>query len=184
LRIAVTNMTRLILTTDASTAGAIEKAGRAEIVIDLVPRLVWGPLPSEAELAAMLGPRTTQGPGSHWLDYAGRPAKEKVGGRDFGLLEPCGRCEAVELWFETKPNDQLVLIWLLDYLHSHADAATIAKLILCHVDASLGAALPEQLAKWKFPAIDISNGHLEIASLAWQAYRAPTPQPWFQLVEP
>jgi hypothetical protein len=175
-------MTRLILTTNASTAGAVERAGRAEIVIDLVPRLVWGPLPSEAELAAILAPRTTQGPGSHWLDYAGRPAREKIGGRDLGLLELCERCEAVELWFETAPNAQLLLIWLLDHLHSRANAAIIAKLMLCHVDVDLGAAVAKELARWRFPTVGITNDHLEIASLAWRAYRAPTPQLWFELL--
>src|ERR1700730_16657836 len=175
-------MTRLILTTNASSAGDLEKAGRADIVIDLVLRLVWGSLPSEAELAAMLAPRTTQGPGSHWLDYAGRSAKEKIGGRDLGLLRLCERCEAGGLWFETKPNEQPVLIWLLDYLHSHADAATIAKLIFCHLDVSLVGATPKELARWRFPVVAITNDDLEIASLAWQAYRAPTPQPWFNLL--
>ncbi len=175
-------MTRLILTTNASSAGDLMTAGRADIAIDLVPRFVWGPLSSDAELAAILAPRTTQKPGSHWLDYASSKRMKEFGGRDFGLIEFFQRCEAVELWMETQPNAQLVLIWLLDYLHSHADAAIIAKLILCHVDASLGGALPNQLAKWKFPAVGITNDHLEIASLAWQAYRAPTPQPWFNLL--
>jgi hypothetical protein len=157
-------------------------AGRADIVIDLVPRFVWGPLSSDAELAAILAPRTTQKPGSHWLDYASSKRMKKFGGRDFGLIEFFQRCETVELWMETAPNAQLVLIWLLDYLHSHADAAIIAKLILCHVDVNLGEAVPEQLAKWIFPAFGITNDHLEIASLAWRAYRAPTPQPWFNLL--
>jgi hypothetical protein len=71
---------------------------------------------------------------------------------------------------------------LADYLHSHANAAIIEKLILCHVDADLSDAIPNQLAKWKFPAVHITNDHLEIASLAWRAYRAPTPQPWFNLL--
>jgi hypothetical protein len=26
------------------------------------------------------------------------------------------------------------------------------------------------------------NNHLELASSAWRAYRAPTPQPWFDLL--
>ncbi len=174
-------MTRLILTTDGSAALALEEAGRADIVIPLMPRLVWGPLPSDAELAAILAARSTQSPVSHWLDYASSTIK-KIGGRDLGLIDLCQRCEAVELWMETEPNAQLVLIWLLDYLHSHANAATIANLILCHVDASLGGALPKQLAKWRFPTVGITNDHLEVASLAWQAYCAPTPQPWFNLL--
>ena len=62
-----------------------------------------------------------------------------------------------------------VLIRLLDYLHSHANAAIIAKLILRYVDVDLGDAVPGQLAKWIFPAFGITNDHLEIASLAWRA---------------
>jgi len=83
---------------------------------------------------------------------------------------------------EAEPNAQLVLIWLLDYLRSHANPAITAKLILCHVDVSLGDAVPKQLAKWRFPAVEVTNDHLEIAGLAWRAYHAPTPQPWFSLL--
>jgi len=53
----VTNMTRLILTADASAAGGLQIAGRADIVIPLEPRLIGGPLPSDAELMARLAPR-------------------------------------------------------------------------------------------------------------------------------
>ena len=53
------------------------------------------------------------------------------------------RCETIDLWFDAKPNAQLVLIWLLDYLQSHADTAIIAKLVLVLVDSSLdGAKMP------------------------------------------
>jgi len=176
-------MTHMILTTDASSAGGLKEAGRADIVISLESRFVWGPLPADAELAAILAARTTQKPGSHWLDYVSRERMKEFGGRDFGLIELCQRCETVELWIEAEPNAQLVLIWLLDYLHSHAKAAITTKLILCHVDAPLGDANPQQFAKWRFPAVGITNDHLEIASLAWQAYRAPTPQAWFNLLK-
>jgi hypothetical protein len=171
-------MTRLILTADASAAGALQVAGCADLVIPIERRLVWGPPPPDAELAAFLAPRTTQKPGSHWLDYAGPTAPTL--GKNSGLLDVCGRCETIELWIEPEPNDQLVLIWLLDYFHAHAPLAT--KLVLCHVDVSLGDADPKRLANWKFRNVGITSEHLEIASLAWQAYRAPTPQPWFNLL--
>jgi hypothetical protein len=174
-------LTRLILTADASAAGGLKEASRADIVIPLEPRFVWGPLPSDAELIAMLAPRTTQKPGSHWLDYGSPASIKAIGGRDIGLIELCQRCERVELWMETEPNSQLVLIWLLDYLLSHAKAAA-TNLVLCHVDASLGGATPQELSRWRFPAVDITQDHLEIASLAWQAYREATPQPWFNLL--
>lgn len=174
------SMTRLILTADASAAGAVMAADRADLVIPVELRLVWGPMRSDAELAAFLAPRTTQKPDSHWLDYAGPAAIETLGGNNSGLRDVCARCATVELWIEPEPNAQLVLIWLLDYFHSHANSAT--NLILCHVDAGLGDAGPKQRAKWKFRNVGITNDHLEIASLAWQAYRAPTPQAWFNLL--
>ena len=173
-------MTRLILTSDASGAGGLQEAGRAEMVIPIELRLVWGPPPSDAERAAMLDLRTTQKPGSHWLDYASQPIIKKIGGRDLGLVELCQRYETVELWMESEPNAQLVLIWLLDYLHSQTKAVT--NLVLCDVDATLGDANPKQLAKWRFPVTAITSDHFEIASLAWQAYREPTPRAWFNLL--
>jgi len=48
-------MTRLILTTDASAAGSLRTAGRADIVIPFGLRFVWGPLPSDAELQTLTG---------------------------------------------------------------------------------------------------------------------------------
>jgi hypothetical protein len=173
---------RLILTTNVSTSRDLEESGRADIAIPLMPRFVWGALPTDTELVAIFAPRTTQSPGSHWLDYA-FPLAKKMFGRDIGLIELCQCCEAVELWMETEPNGQLVLVWLLDYLHSHANATIGSNLILCHVDANLGGALPTELVKWRFRAVGITSDHLETGSLAWKAYRAPTPQAWFNLLE-
>src|ERR1700736_6689526 len=112
-------MTRLILTADSSSAGSLKNAGRADLVIPIERRLVWGPPLPDAEFAAFLAARTTQKPGSHWLDYVSPRTIKKFGGKDLGLIELCQRYDTVELWIETDPNAQLVLIWLLDYLHSH-----------------------------------------------------------------
>jgi hypothetical protein len=174
-------MTRLILTADSLSAGNLKTAGRADLVIPIEPRLVWGPPLPDAELEAFLAAGTNQKPGSHWLDYVSARHVEQIGGRDLGLIELCARCATVELWIEPEPNAQLVLLWLLDYFRSHGELAT--DLVLCHVDATLGAAEPKRLAKWKFPTVGITNDHLEIASLAWRAYRAPTPQAWFNLLK-
>jgi len=81
---------------------------------------------------------------------------------------------------ETEPNAQLVLIWLLDYLGPQSKTLNI---ILRHVDASLVETEPMRLAGLKFPGVAINDHHLEIASLAWQAFRAPTPRAWFNHVE-
>jgi len=49
-------MTRLILTADASAAGGLQTARRADIAIPVEPRLVWGPLPPDAALMASFAP--------------------------------------------------------------------------------------------------------------------------------
>jgi hypothetical protein len=95
-------MKRLILTADASSAGALKTAGRADIVIPLDPRFVWGPLPSDTELAGVLAARTTQKPGSHWLDYASPQNVKKIDGKGSGLIELCQGCETVEFWMENR----------------------------------------------------------------------------------
>jgi hypothetical protein len=96
--------------------------------------------------------------------------------KDLGLIEVCRRCETVDLWMGTEPNAQLVLIWLLDYLDPQAKSLGI---ILRHLDASLCEIEPERLAELTFAGVAITDDHLEIASLAWQAFRAPTPHAWF-----
>jgi hypothetical protein len=172
-------MTRLILTTDSSSAGSVASAGHADLAVAIELRMVWGPPRSDAELAAFLAARTSQEPGSHWLDSVPQLRLRKFDMSELGLIEACERCETVELWMETEPNAQLVLIWLLDYLGPQAKSLGI---ILRHVDASLGETEPARLAEWKFPGVVINDHHLEIASLAWGAYGAPTPHGWFNLL--
>jgi hypothetical protein len=50
------------------------------------------------------------------------------------------------------------------------------------VDASLGEIEPQRLAERTFPGVAVNDHHLEIASLAWQAFRVPTPHAWFNLL--
>jgi hypothetical protein len=172
-------VTRLILTADSSSAGCVVTAGLADLAIAIELRMVWGAPRSDAELAAFLEDRTTQGPDSSWLYSLPRQRRQLFGFKDLGLIEACERCETVELWMETEPNAQLVLIWLLDYLGPRAKTS---RMILRHVDVSLGETEPARLAELRFPGVAINDHHLEIAGLAWRAYRAPTPHAWFNLL--
>ena len=96
----------------------------ADVVIPFSFRFVSGPLPSPDELATYLGARSEKHrPGSHWSDFVGRWPQTAKARKDLGLLEFCKRYELVELWFDPDPNDQLQLIWLLDYFRSHPDTA-------------------------------------------------------------
>jgi hypothetical protein len=173
-------MTRLVLTTDSSGAGNIGAAGLADFVISLERRLVWGPPLSQAELTKYFAPRTTQAEGFHWQYHNPAWRLERSGGQDLGLIEFCARYDAVELWIDDDPNAQLTLIWLLDFLRGHQQLASRAKFI--QADFRIGGLEPEELAKWQPPRVDITKDHLAVASAAWRAWLAPTPQAWFDLL--
>ncbi|WP_291714664.1 hypothetical protein [Bradyrhizobium sp.] len=169
-------MTRLILTTEDSGAGALMRAGFADLVIPFGFRFVWGPLPSDAELARLLAPRAPeQDPAiPYWLHFLDRRRRGILGRKGLGLIELCEVCERVELWIDPMPNAQLMLIQLLDHVHSHAKPAP--KLMLVQASVVIGNMLPDELSKWTPAAVEVSTDHFEIASRAWQAYRRPTPQ--------
>jgi hypothetical protein len=137
---------------------------------------------SDAELATFLEARSAKhgSPGSHWLDFVRARYLEEIQGKDLGLIDLCERCETIELWIDPEPNAQLTLIWLLDYLRHHGKTAS--KLTLVQADVRIGNHPPEEVARWRLPAVKILNDHVETASAAWQAYRAATPQGWFNLL--
>ncbi len=116
-----------------------------------------------------------------WLWNVYRKYFGKIDRSEIGLIDFCERCESIELWIDPEPNAQLTLIWLLGYLRCHEQIAS--KLTLIQSEIGIGEKSPKQLAKWKPTVVDVGNDHFEIADLAWQAYRAPTPQAWFDLLD-
>ncbi|MGJ5181405.1 DUF1835 domain-containing protein [Bradyrhizobium oligotrophicum] len=172
-------MTRLILTADDSGAGTLRRAGIANLVVPILHRFVWGPLPSVAELSTFLGQRAPRRKRGHWLDFASRRELMAAGVRSQGFLELVDCCDRVELWMDTRPNDQLVLIWLLDYLRDHAEIAT--RIVLRHVDTPLHA--PAGQLGGQTIGVELSREHLDLGHRAWRAFRAPTPQAWFDLLK-
>ena len=111
----------------------------------------------------------------NWSDYVGRWRDGSESRKDIGLVELCRSYETVELWFDPSPNDQLQLIWLLDYFRSHPETA--AKLRLRLVDFDLIGANGEELSRWEVRDVAVTEAELETASMSWQAYRATTPEP-------
>jgi hypothetical protein len=174
-------MTRLIVTTDSSTAGAIQQAGFADLVIAIERRLVWGPLPSDAALDACFAPRTAQPHGLHWLDDTPLWRLEEWGVSGRGLIELFAECDSVELWAAQEPNAQLVLLGLLS--HCGSEGAAVSKLVMRQPDVALGRGEPDELAKLDPATIDMTQSHVELAERAWRAYRAPTPRAWCDLLK-
>jgi hypothetical protein len=171
-------MARLILTTDSSGAGYLMQASIADLVIPLGFCFVWGPLPSPSDLASSLSTRSTDHDPvlPHWLDNSIR-RHEKIRRKRLGLIELCQQCESVELWIDPVPNAQLLLIQLLDHFRSHGEL--VSTLTLVQANVAISGKSPEDLAKWRPSAVKVLSDHLEAASMAWQAYREPTPQHWF-----
>ena len=172
-------MTRLFLT--GESGAPFMRSGLADLAIVFSSRFVWGPLPSPDELATYLGTRSDRhAPGTHWSDFGG-PWRPGIKARkDLGLVEFCRHCETVELWFDPGPNDQLQLVWLLDFSRSHPEVA--ARLRLRIVDFALITATAEELGRWKVRDVDVTKDELATASAAWQAYRAATPEGCFDLL--
>lgn len=97
------------------------------------------------------------------------------------MIDLFAECNTVELWIGPEPNAQLLLLWLLD--HCSREDAAVSKLVMRQLDVAVGAANPEQFAELKPPIAKPAHDHLEPAGRAWRAYRAPTPQAWFDLLK-
>jgi hypothetical protein len=159
------------------------KTDLADIAIVPYFKFIWGELPPPDELAAYLGPRTDDGPsqGYHWSDFASYWGKSgnRIH-RNLSLAEFCLRYESVELWFDTQPQAQLQLCWLLDYFRSYPEAISRLKLRL--VDQEMIGLPPGASGKWRPPLVDVTEREITTGSTAWQAYCAPTPGACFALL--
>lgn len=172
-------MKRVILTGEHGVT--FMRSEFSDLTIPFSFRFVEGQLPSPDELASYVAARSEKHrPGTHWSDYAGRWRQGNKERKDLGLVEFCQPYETVELWFDPRPSDQLQLIWLLDFFRSHPQIG--ARLRLRLVDYDLIRASPEELGRWQVPAVNVTSEELETASLAWQAYRAVTPEACLELL--
>ena len=82
--------------------------------------------------------------------------------------------------FDPHPNDQLQLIWLLDYFQSHPQIA--AKLVFRLVDFDLLGVRAEQFRRLEVFDLSVTEAELNTASRSWQAYCSPTPEACFDLL--
>lgn len=175
-------MSHLILATNDLAADTLRQSGAANVGFGFYLRFVYGKLPSEEQLLMGLESRSAKhrNPGDHWLDDVCRDALDGFGTRDIGFFELCAKFDSIEVWVDPRPNDQLVLVWLLDLLRPYKEITT--KLSLVHTDDIVANYAPQSVAKWKLPAVKVADNHLVMASRAWRAYRAETPESCFDLL--
>ncbi|MGY8664711.1 hypothetical protein Q3C01_20475 [Bradyrhizobium sp. UFLA05-109] len=175
-------MSHLILATNDLAANTLRQSGAANIALGFYLRFVSGKLPSAEQLLMGLERRSAKhcNPGDHWLDAVCRSSLDGFGTRDIGFFELCAKFDSIELWVDPRPNDQLVVVWLLDLLRPHKEITT--KLSLVYTDDAVARYHPQSVAKWKLPVFKVTESHLTLASRAWHAWRAPTPERCFALL--
>jgi hypothetical protein len=172
---------RVILT--SSSGVGLTYADRADMVVPLIFRFVSGPLPTSHHLETyLLGGSSVDNPEVRWSDLVVRSAQSGLAHKELGLVWFCEAfgVELIELWFDPSPNNQLQLIWILDYLRSEAYAAERLKLRL--VDFDLFGADAATLRDGAVQGFDVTQRDFESARIAWEAYRAPTPELCFGLL--
>ncbi len=173
-------MKRLILTNDSSASGNLGVSRRSDFLVSLTRQLVWGRLPSDTELSGFFGKRRKRQSRPNWQDHEPQQRLERIDAVGVGLVELCSRFDVIELWMDPRANDQLQLICLLHYLRGYPEIATRLSLVQAHVP--IGGQSPEVSARWTLPVVKISKDHFELASRAWCAFGAATPQDWFGLL--
>ena len=174
-------MKRMILT--SSSGVGLTYADRADMVVPLIFRFVSGPLPTSHHLDEFLDGRLNPGiPEVIWADLVSRSPQTGLAHKNVALVRFCEiyGVELIELWFDPSPNNQLRLIWILDYLRAEPYMAERLKLRL--VDFDLLGADVAGLRERTVRALDVTERDFEVARMAWEAYRAPTPELCFGLL--
>jgi hypothetical protein len=168
-------MKRVILT--SSSGVGLTYADRADMVVPLIFRFVLGPLPTSHHLERYLTGGYFRGdPEVRWSDLVARSPQSGLAHKELGLVWFCEAygVEEIELWFDPSPSNQLQLIWILDYLRSEPYAAERTRLRL--VDFDLLGAGSARLREHAVREFDVTERDFEAARIAWEAYRAPTPE--------
>ncbi|WP_333937985.1 hypothetical protein [Bradyrhizobium sp. CCBAU 45394] len=168
-------MKRMILT--SSSGVGLTYADRADMVVPLIFRFVSGPLPTSHHLQTYLTGGSFRGdPEVRWSDLVVQSPQTGRAHRELGLVWFCETCgvELIELWFDPSPNNQLQLVWILDYLR--AEPYMVERLRLRLVDFDLLGADVAGLRERTVRALDVTERDFEVARMAWEVYRAPTPE--------
>ncbi|MDN4981761.1 MULTISPECIES: hypothetical protein [unclassified Bradyrhizobium] len=133
-------------------------------------------MPSPEYFAAYFGAQGTLKPGDHWSDWGPKwPSKFKEL-RKLPFADFCERHDEIELWFDPSPDDQLQLIWLLDHLACYPELLKKLGLRLVAFDLFDVREKVSEASASHIRMVDVQARELQTAGMAWQAYRAPTPE--------
>lgn len=167
----------LHITNGDSAIHIMERAGISGTLLPWRDVLHDGPVPEGLSLKELSKVRARFIAGRGWGDPAA--IEQDFIDRDH-VLESSEHYEKVILWFEHDLYDQLQLIQILDWYHQHRPIK--AELTIICVDQYLGTLSPEQMASLQRYEQIITEEQLALASMAWNAYRSATPEPWYDLL--
>lgn len=170
----------LILVTSDSGAGHLKRERPTARVLSFNHRLMTGPVPVEVAPETFFQRRQAIYEAESlyhepWWFGAEDHGREETPLRSVwgALPEVCRQHDCVELWIDPDPNAQLVFVQLLVWLGNRSEIAP--RLWLKQAEAPLGERRP---GDWTFPPRSVDAADVALASRAWAAFGAATPEAW------
>ena len=166
---------QLHITNGDSATALMRQAGLPGLHLPWRDLLHEGPAPNALTLEQLSQCRTefiaTRGWGTRQQIEADFIARDQQ-------LRRADQFQQVVLWFEHDLYDQLQLLQLLDHFHHQPHP----QLSLICTDHYLGQQTPASLLELRRFEQPVSPEQTALASRAWQALRAPSPEDWFALL--
>lgn len=85
------------------------------------------------------------------------------------------------LWFEHDLYDQLQILQILDYFQAHG--VDLSSTFWIKTDIHLGRMVPADMLHLNSQKQPVTDDMLDLATRAWKAFRQPTPEDWFNLLD-
>jgi hypothetical protein len=171
-------MTSELIITNGDSAGTLLRHAMPGVeVLPWRDVLHEGPVPLTGSLADLTDIR------ANYLARDSRDIDETrmiLQARDRGLARSASFDRTV-LWFEHDLYDQLQLLQVLDWFSAHGDNETSLRLV--QASDFLGNQTPESIVGFRQLERKVTEEQLKLASEAWAAFRASTPEPWAKLLE-
>ena len=167
----------LIITNGDVAAGLLRHAVPGAEVLPWRDVLTDGPVPATASLADLSNIRADFLASKGWGDA--EALRQIFEARNRGL-EHHEAFEQVVLWFEHDLYDQLQLLQILDWF---ADLDLGERLALVQTQDFISRRSVDDIAELRVMETPVSEDQLELAQIAWRAYREPEPYDWVALLD-
>ncbi len=166
----------LAVTSSDQAAGCLRRAGVTDDVLAWFDPLHIGPVPAREDLETLSKHRAS----FFQLQSFGfsRVGHDYFEARNSRLAEAAASTDIV-LFFQDTLLDQLHQLQVLDTLGGIKDRP--GQLLAVHVKGFIDELSDREALALADEAVDVAPEALELARVAWDAYRQPTPEAWADL---